>query len=639
MEHEAKKDAAYIRRAVELADLNAVKLAMFHITRDEAFAALPVGAKMSPEQKAWLADKAAAWLEKNAGPANLEEPAEADLRRMMDMVTGIPNGEMEFNLRRDLTGFKEFPYMVDWTNGKPEIPEGFKVAVIGSGFAGIGTGVQLDNLGIPYTVYERRKDPGGVWNINRYPDVRVDTISITYEFLFERDHEWSEYFGRGAEVREYLRKVSKKRGVFDKTRFEHDLKKATWDDDRNVWKLEFDTPDGVLKEDANAIISCAGLFATPKVVDWEGQENFKGEIVHTALWKDDVDLKGKKIATVGQGSTGIQMLGALAREGSQVTVFQRTAQWMMPREKYGEAMEPEVQWLVHNLPGYWNWWRYSATSGLFETHGLMQVDPEWQAKGGIVSEANDQIRRDLTAYMSHQLGGRQDLIDKVMPDYAPFSRRPIVDNGWYKALTQPNVELVTTPIKRLVPEGIETADGKIYEADLFVTATGFDVVKYLWPARYIGKDGVDLHQKWDEGDGPRAYVGMMNPGFPNLWTLYGPNSQPVSGGPAQPVWFAIWCSYATQCIIKMLETGHAQVDVKQDAFDRYNAELDEEASKLISMNEVGGVGKNYYVNTEHMRLQVNSPFYAPYYHKLCSTPVWDDLTVSGQLTPRGTRPD
>ena len=116
---EAKKDAAYIRRAVELADPNAVKLAMFHITRDEEIAALPVGPKMSAGQKAWLTDKTVACLESNAGPANLDEPAEADLRRMMDMVTGIPNGEMEFNLRRDLTGFKEFPYMVDWTNGKP----------------------------------------------------------------------------------------------------------------------------------------------------------------------------------------------------------------------------------------------------------------------------------------------------------------------------------------------------------------------------------------------------------------------------------------------------------------------------------------------------------------------------------------
>ena len=624
----AGADSAFIRRAVELADLNAIKLALFQLTGDETVAALPVEAAMSADEKAMLIDRAAAWLVSNAGPADLPEPPEAQLRRMMDMVTGGTMGDLEFAARRDLTGFKQFPYMAEWTAARPAAADAFKVAVIGSGFGGISAAVQLSQLGIAYTVYERRPEPGGVWSINRYPDVRVDTISVTYEFLFERDHEWDEYFGRGPDVREYLGKVSRKYGVWDNSRFGHDLKQARFDESRKLWVLEFETPDGIVVEEANAIISCAGLFATPKVIDFAGKTDFEGRVIHTAQWTDDVDLAGKKVATIGNGSTGVQLLGTVARQAEHVTVFQRTPQWIMPRDKYGQPIEPEVKWLVRNLPGYWNWWRYSQTSSIFETHALMQTDPEWQAKGGLVSKGNDAIRADLTAYITAQTGGRPDLMAKLVPDYAPFSRRPIVDNGWYRALTRDNVELVTSPIKRLVPKGIETEDGAVHEIDVFITATGYDVVRYLWPAQYIGTGGVNLHEEWGAGDGPRAYVGMMHPRFPNLFTLYGPNSQPISGGPAQPVWFAIWAAFAAQCIVRVIESGHESIEVTQGAYDRYNRELDAESRKLIQMSKEGGVDRNYYVNAEQGRLQVNAPFYSPYFHQLCSDIRWEDMKLA-----------
>ena len=607
--------------------MTAIRLTLFQLTGDEALAALPAAAKMTPEQKEYLIDRTVAWLAQNAGPAELQEPPEGQLRRMMDMVGGSTMGDLEYAARRDLTGFKRYPYMADWTDARPAAADGFKVAVIGSGFAGIGAGVQLERLGLPYTVYERRPEPGGVWSINRYPDVRVDTISVTYEFLFEREHEWGEYFGRGADVRAYLEKVSRKYGVWERTHFNHDLKQARFDEERSVWVLEFATPDGTVIEEANAILSCAGLFATPKRVDIEGVADFVGEIVHTAEWTDDIDLRGKKVATMGNGSTGVQLLGTVARQAEHVTVFQRTPQWIMPRHQYGQPVEPEVKWLVRNLPGYANWWRYSSTAGLFETHALMQTDPQWQAQGGLVSQGNDAIRRELTDYIKAQTGDRADLVDKLVPDYAPFSRRPIVDNGWYRALTLDNVELVTSPIRRLVPHGIETADGHVREADVFITATGYDVVRYLWPAQYIGVGGVNLHEEWDNGDGPRAYVGLMHPRFPNLFTLYGPNSQPISGGPAQPVWFAVWAAFAAQCIVRMVEGGHRSIDVKQEAYDRYNRELDAESGKLIQMSKEGGVEKNYYVNSTHTRLQVNAPFYSPYYHQLCSVVQWDDMVL------------
>jgi 4-hydroxyacetophenone monooxygenase len=623
-----KPSLAFIRRAVEGADLNAVRVALYHNTGDAALAELPTAAKLDDAQRALLIDKAVAWLAENAGPGDLPEPPLPELRRLMNMVTGGEMGDLEFEARHQITGFRPYPFMAGWTGEKPAIPAGFKVAVIGSGFAGITTGVQLDLLGIPYEIYERRAEPGGVWSINRYPDVRVDTASITYEYLFERGHAWSEYFGRGPEVRAYLAEVSRKHGVWDKTRFNHDLKRATFDEARDLWVIELDTPDGRKVVEANVIISCSGLFATPHIPRFEGQDDFKGQIVHTALWPDGLDLKGKRVATLGNGSTGVQMLGAIAREAAQVYCFQRTPQWVSPRDKYGQPMEPETVWLARNFPGYWNWWRYSATSNLFETHQIMLIDREWQAKGGLINPVNDAIRADLVEYIKRETGGRQDLIDKVTPDYAPMSRRPVVDNGWYRALTRDNVELVTDGIERLTAEGVQTTDGRVREVDVIVTATGFEVAKYLWPARYVGRDGADLHDTWDAADGARAYIGMMVPRFPNFYMLYGPNSQPLSGGPAQPVWFAIWAAYAAQGLVRMLEEGKSRIEVKPEAYERYNSELDEESKKLIQMTKEGGVDKNYYVNNEYGRLQVNAPWYSPFYHRLCSRVEWDDLELS-----------
>jgi len=623
---ETTVDSAFIRRAVELADLNAVRVALYQHTKDPEIAALPTAINLDDAQRELLIAKAAAWLEENARPGMPPEPPEDELRTLCNMATGEQMGDLEFAARRDLPAFKDFPFTTDWTDAKPTIPEGFMVAVIGSGFSGLAMGVQLQRLGIPYVVLERRPEPGGTWSVNRYPDIRVDTISITYEFSFEKDYRWTEYFGRGKEVREYLEMVSKKFGVFENTRFSRELKQATWDEDRDVWVLEVDSPDGIETIEANAIVNGVGTFANPKFPQFEGQESFTGEILHPARWPDGWNATGKRVAIIGNGSTGVQLLAPIAADADHVTVFQRTPQWISPRDKYGKAVEPEILWLIDNFPGYWNWWRYMAIAALFGTHNFLVPDEEWVKQGGKFNPLNDKMRDDLTAYIKAQTGGRQDLVDKLIPDYAPFSRRPVVDNGWYQALTRDNVELVTDAIVRLTPEGIETADGTVHAVDTIVTATGFDVMKYLWPADYIGTDGLSIHEFWSK-DGPRAYLSMMTPQFPNMFMLYGPNSQPLSGGTGLPIWYVIWSAYSAQCIVRMLEQGKSRVEVKVDAFERYNEALDEEASKLLLLQEEGAPDKNYYVN-EFGRLQVNAPWYGPEYHRMCTNVDWDDLELS-----------
>ena len=622
----------FIERGLRVADLEAVRITLFHHTGDAELAALPPIAKWSDDQREAVIAKAADWLLENASNAQMPAPEPEAMRSMMQMAVGAPIGDKEFNARHEIAGFDDYPYMAQWEGDRPDIPEGFKVAVIGSGFAGIGMGVQLDILGIDYVVLERRPEAGGVWSINTYPDVRVDTMSVSYELMFEREFHWKEYFGRGSTVRAHLDSVSKKFGVHDRTLFSHDVKEATWDPEASLWHLTLDTPEGEKRMSVNAIVSCSGLFASPKIIDFPGKDSFKGEIVHTAQWPADLQYKDRRIATIGNGSTGVQILGALAREAEHVDVFQRTPQWITPRAGYGRPIEEEHLWVIENFPGYRNWWRFTCTVALFDTHKLMLPDPEWQANGGVVNEGNDAMRQVLKDYIAEQVNGDEELIAQLTPDYAPLSRRPVVDNGWYAALTRENVDLRSAPIRRFVPEGIETEDGEVHECDLVITATGYSVEKYLWPTRYKGDHGQDLHDEWESKDGARAYIGLMHPGFPNLFTLYGPNSQPISGGPQQPVWFATWGSFAARMLMGMLREGKSQVEVTREAYDEYNRALDEESKTLVQLSALGGADKNYYLNADQGgRLQVNAPWYSPEYHRLLTEIDWDAVSLSGEL--------
>jgi 4-hydroxyacetophenone monooxygenase len=278
--------------------------------------------------------------------------------------------------------------------------------------------------------------------------------------------------------------------------------------------------------------------------------------------------------------------------------------------------------LLDNFPGYWNWLRYMLCAPLFRSHDLLTQDSAWQADGGEFNPANDELRRNLTAYIVEQTCDDPSLTEKLIPDYAPFSRRLVVDNGWYRALTSPHVDLVTDEIVRVTPRGIVTDDGEERDVDVIITAVGFEVTRYLWPADYIGRDGTTIQDAW-RNDGPRAYIGLMIPDFPTMFTIYGPNSQPLSGGTGMPMWYVTWAEYATRCIIRLLEEGKSTVEVTRAAFERYNAELDTTAQELLLLDEKGAPDKNYYV--DRGRLQTNAPWYGPEYHRMCTDIEWDDL--------------
>jgi 4-hydroxyacetophenone monooxygenase len=250
-------------------------------------------------------------------------------------------------------------------------------------------------------------------------------------------------------------------------------------------------------------------------------------------------------------------------------------------------------------------------------------DPEWEKKGGHITQKSEELRDFMIGYIKEQIGDRPDLLEKLVPDYAPMVRRPVVDNGWYKALTRDDVELVTSGIERLTKSGIETADGKHHDVDFIVLATGFEVDQFLWPAEYHGQKGVNLRDYWAPHS-PRAYLSMMVPHFPNFFMLYGPNSQPVSGGISLLSWFQIWAAYIAQCLHTMFEEGHAQVLVKKEAFEAFNAEQDAVGSELAFIKDTNSVERNYYVDKEG-RLLVNTPYETAELYAMMKAPNRDDL--------------
>ncbi|OYX21977.1 MAG: hypothetical protein B7Z04_00950 [Rhodobacterales bacterium 32-66-9] len=633
----------FIRKAVEEADLNALRLALLQATGDPEYAAIPVtridvraGAGttyvVAEEHREALIDRAVAFLS-DAPESHLRTvPSDEYLRDMMELVAGgEPISDKDFDIRKPVPAFDAYPRCANWSDGPVSLSDDFQVVIVGAGFSGLGMAVQLERLGIPYVIYERRSEIGGTWSINTYPDARVDTPSAMYEFSFEKLYPWTEHFARQAEVRAYLEHIARKFGIFDKIRFNHEIKGGRFDEVASLWRLDIVDGSGAqVSVAANHVISASGLFSTPRELSVEGVDQFEGEIVHSTEWDERHSAAGKSVAVVGNGSTGVQLLGRISDDAKQTFVFQRTPQWISPRERYGEPMSPGDSWLRRNMPYYWNWTRYTGTLPVLNLYQFLVPDPEWQASGGLINQPNDALREAMTQYIVQQVEGRADLVDQLVPQHAPFSRRLIVDNGWYRSLLKQDVELVTAPIARLTRTGIVTADGAERQVDMIVSAIGFSVEKYVWPSDYVGRRGVHLQERWSK-DGARAYLGMMIDGFPNFFVLYGPNSQSVSGGGGTiPTQIEMWTKYVAQLIVDTIERGHAAVEVTHAAFEGYNERMDEAATGLIWLTDTQSTDRNYYVKDG--RLQVNMPWHYQVWHEMLAKPDLSDMALTGRVT-------
>jgi 4-hydroxyacetophenone monooxygenase len=612
---------ADIRRALEQADANVLRLALYQATGDASLATMRVESQritgglfvrkvLAAEHHAAVKDMAYSLLAES-GLRPVATPDAAQARHLMETFTGETLSDNEYKFGLEELTFDEFPRSVSWNHRPPaEILADYRVVIIGAGMCGLMAAIQCQKLGIPYLIFERQRDLGGTWELNNYPEARVDVSSFLYQFKFEKRYPWAEYFASQSESKKYLTHIAKKYGVFDKIRFNSEVTKAVWDEDTKHWQLEYRNEAGVSTPmTARTIISASGLFSTPRLPDIRGIERFGGKIFHTTAWDHGVDLAGKRVALIGNGSTGTQLMPHVARSAKSLTVYQRTPQWVMPVQNYRAKVSPEVNWLFNNVPNYWNWHCFSSFLTTQAFQYFQYHDADWIKAGGSISKINDELRATLTEYISQSVHRDPALIAKCVPKYAPTARRMVVDNGWYEALTRDNVELVTEGILEITEDGIESGDGVRRQLDLIILAAGFEVSRYFWPVPYVGSEGRTLEQVWSK-DGPRAFKGVTIPGFPNFFAFYGPNSQPRTGGIY--TWAEIWSRYVGELLVGMIERRASTIECRTESFIEYNARLDEELGRLIWHTE----GQGGYHVRDHGRSVMHAPWLTQDYHHM-----------------------
>ncbi|MGE4430327.1 MAG: flavin-containing monooxygenase [Sphingobium sp.] len=629
-----RPDPEQLRRSLALADPNILRLTLYHLTRDPALAAME--AKEAPLWAGALStylldekdhdavrDHAFTWLmahwDDPLPDALFDTPA---IRDTMELFGHGPLSDAEFRFGAEEAAFAPFPRGVDWSQ-KPSdaVLADYPVLVVGAGVSGLAAAIHLEQLGISYRVIERQDDVGGTWNLNNYPEARVDSTSMIYQYKFEKRYPWSEFFASGPETKKYLNHCADKYGVRDKLMLNTDLVSARWDEEQAMWNVVVRTrgqEPQALK--ARFIISASGLFSTPKLPDIPGIENFAGIVRHTTDWQDVGALEGKNVAQIGTGASGAQVMPYIARHAGKVSVFQRTANYVLPMEGYRDAVPADMQWLFDHVPLYWHWYSYGMHFLNAQLEKLQEFDPEWQAGGGVISERNDALRNNAIAFIRERLKEKPDLVEKMTPHYPPMARRPTVDNGWYDALLRPNVDLITDPIDHVRPDAIVTRDGTVYPADIIVCAAGFATTRYLWPADYVGREGTTLDDLWSK-DGPRAHLGMDMPGFPNFFLFFGPSAQGRAGSFYSMA--EMWTRYALKAIVHVIEQGARSIEVTREAFDMFNERLDAQNSKLLWETH----GKGFYYLTEEGRSVVNSPWRVADIHDMLYAPDFSEYRV------------
>jgi 4-hydroxyacetophenone monooxygenase len=481
------------------------------------------------------------------------------------------------------------------------VPSGFHVVIIGGGVSGICAGWYLGRAGIPCTIVEKSPAVGGTWHDNRYPGAGVDTPSHLYSYSFAR-HDWTHYFSASSDIQHYLEEVVQGLDPRCRVRLGVEVTSAEYSPDEQSWEVRTRDADGseeVLR--ANVVISAVGALNRPVRPRIAGLDAFRGPSFHTARWPTEFDHAGKRLAVIGTGASAMQVVPAVAGSVASLTVFQRSPQWAAPFERFQQPIPPDLRRLIQAVPLYRRWYRLRLGWTFNDRiHHTLQKDPEWTSDQSI-NAVNEGYRESFIRYLTAELGDRTDLLPQVVPTYPPFLKRMLLDNGWFRTLTRDNVRLVTDPIVRVTESSVVTRDGTEHEVDALVLATGFDAIHFLASLDVVGRGGESLAANW--GEDARAYLGMAVPGFPNFFTLYGPNLQPGHGG---SLIFTFECQvrYIIDLVQQMFEQSIGSVECRKDVFDDYNKEVDEAHEKMIWTHP----GAETYYRNARGRVVVNSPY-------------------------------
>jgi len=434
------------------------------------------------------------------------------------------------------------------------------IAIIGAGLSGMCAAIKLQEAGFSnYRIYEKADNVGGTWRENTYPGVACDVPSHLYSFSFEPKLDWSKMFSPGGEIQEYCKDVARKYGLYDHTEFGRELVSSAYTNEG--WDLTF--ADGSSTR-ADFLISGIGGLHVPSYPDIEGQSSFAGASFHSAKWDHNHDLAGKRVAVIGSAASALQLVPKIADKVASIDMYQRTANWVLPREdvSYGEGRKSWFKRLpflakLHRLAIYIT---YEARIPLFRGSKFLRSRAEKRALKHLKAQVAD-----------------PDLRAKLTPDYPLGCKRILASDSFYPALQKPNVSVVTDGIAKILPNGVETEDGKLREADTIIYATGFKPFTMLEGQVITGAHGRTMQEYLK--DGIRAHRTVMVPGFPNYFMLMGPNSG--LGHNSIIIIIEAQVQYIINCIEETLKRGAGSIDAKEDVSEAFNRDLQEQLKGTV----------------------------------------------------------
>lgn len=390
------------------------------------------------------------------------------------------------------------------THSHPHTPE---IIIIGTGFGGLCMAIQLKKAGIDsFVLLEKAGSVGGTWRDNTYPGAACDVQSHLYSYSFEPKHDWSRKFGLQAEIKGYMESCVEKYGLGAHIRFNQEVTSARFDDRRNVWEV---TIQGGETLEATVLVTATGQLNQPGYPSIPGREAFKGKVFHSARWDHDYDLNGKRVAVIGTGASAIQFVPEIASKVKSLTLFQRSAAWVIP--KPDRPFRSWEQWLFQKFPVHDRlyrsliYWKNESRALAFTRFGAVLEVLAWQARWEVKRRVRNPNKRR-----------------KLIPNYKIGCKRILISNDWYPAIDRDNVALITDGIERIDEHAVVTRDGRRHEVDAIIYGTGFKATQFLAPMTISGIGGQSLNEAWR--DGAEAYKGICVNGFPNLFMLYGPNT-------------------------------------------------------------------------------------------------------------------
>lgn len=455
-----------------------------------------------------------------------------------------------------------------------------KAIIIGAGVSGICAAIEMDKLGIDYQIFEKNDEFGGTWWENRYPGCGVDTPNLTYTFSF-RPNDWSKYFPLRDEIKDYLLATAREYGLYEHANFGVTVTSTEWLEDKKTWRVAITDRDGNTQlHFADIIFSAVGILNTPQIPDIPGLDGFSGEVVHTCQWPENFDIAGKRVAVIGNGASAMQVVPAIADSASELTIFARSKQWAAPFPQFQKTIPAGIRYLMQMVPMYRAWFE-QRLSWTFNDRvlGTLFKDPEWKEPARAVNAINDGHREFFTRYVRDELGDRDDLLEHVLPDFPPFAKRMLLDNGWYRTLRKENVSLVPNRLASIDGSTLRAESGEEIEADVIILATGYQTTRVLGSYEVIGQEGRILREFWS-GDDAAAFRGTLVPGFPNFFILLGPNVGSGHGG-SMIRNIENQVHYAAQIIGQLGEEDADYVQVREAVYDDYKSQIDAAHDKLV----------------------------------------------------------